>query len=296
MLALLGLVAMPLRAQTISDGVMMGRKLACIGVMYGHDSWDQYWEGNLKRGNGNIGTVTTQSVMWGGDFGVTDRFNLIAIVPYIRTQASAGVLRGMSGIQDLTVAAKYMVVSVPFTKKGALRAIVVGAASVPLADYTPDYLPLSIGLASRQFAARFTLDFEAEDPWFITGSMAHTWRHKVSLDRPAYYTDGHLYLSDEVRMPRVYEYEASAGFRDDRILIPITFIHQKTLGGGDIRRQDMPFVSNRMDFSKIDAYVLYYFELPQHVGVKLGATYTLNGRNVGQATTGNGALFYVFHF
>jgi hypothetical protein len=33
--------------------------------------------------------------------------------------------------------------------------------------------------------------------------------------------------------------------------VPITFSQQTTLGGGDIRRQDMPFVSNRMNLSRI---------------------------------------------
>ena len=48
----------------------------CTGFLYTHDSWDQYWEGTLKRGNGNIGTVTTQSVAWMGNYGITDRLNV----------------------------------------------------------------------------------------------------------------------------------------------------------------------------------------------------------------------------
>ena len=30
------------------------------GSVYSHDSWDEYWEGALKRTNGNIGRITTQ--------------------------------------------------------------------------------------------------------------------------------------------------------------------------------------------------------------------------------------------
>ena len=52
----------PLGAQTIDDGLMMPRRQLCTGFLYTHDSWDRYWEGSLERGNGNIGTLTTQSV------------------------------------------------------------------------------------------------------------------------------------------------------------------------------------------------------------------------------------------
>ena len=49
------------RAQTIDDGVMMARGELFTGAIYTHDQWNQYWEGGLKRDNGNIGTLTTQS-------------------------------------------------------------------------------------------------------------------------------------------------------------------------------------------------------------------------------------------
>ena len=78
---LLALGAAPLGAQTIDDGLMMPRKQLCTGFVYMHDSWDRYWEGPLERGNGNIGTLTTQSVSWMGAYGVTDRLNVIAMLP-----------------------------------------------------------------------------------------------------------------------------------------------------------------------------------------------------------------------
>ena len=49
-------------AQTLTDGLMMPRKNLCTGFMYMHDSWTDYWQGELKRDNGNIGNITTQSL------------------------------------------------------------------------------------------------------------------------------------------------------------------------------------------------------------------------------------------
>jgi len=281
------LVPATMQAQTIDDGAMMPRRTLGTGLVYAHDGWSQYWEGTLKRSNGNIGTLTTQSVTWMGGYGVTDRLSVIAMLPYIRTSASQGPLHGMDGVQDITLAAKYQLLSTPFTDRGTLRAFVVGAVGIPASNYTPDFLPLSIGLASRQFSGRFTLNFQAHQGWFLNGSVAHTWRANVTLDRPAYYTNGQLYLSNEVAMPDVFDYTVTAGYERGRLCVPISLSQQRTLGGGDIRRQDMPFVSNRMDFVKVGGLVMYR-------GVRLGMSRVVNGRNVGQATTFTGGFLYAF--
>src|SRR5690349_21544714 len=87
-------------AQTIDDGLMVGRKTLFSGVLYTHDSWDHYWEGALNRVNGNLGTITTQTTQYTATYGVLDRLNLLATVPYTWTDASQGVLSGMSGWHD----------------------------------------------------------------------------------------------------------------------------------------------------------------------------------------------------
>jgi len=286
-LLLVTLSAAPLGAQTIDDGLLMPRRTLGTGVVYAHDSWSQYWEGTLKRDNANIGTLTTQSVTWMAGYGVTDRLSVIAMLPYVRTSASQGPLHGMDGVQDITLAIKYQLLATPLTDRGTLRAMVVAVAGIPASNYVPDFLPLSIGLASRQFSGRFTLNFQAHQGWFLNGSAAHTWRTKVTLDRPAYYTNGQLYLSNEVAMPDVFDYTVTAGYQRGRLCVPISLSQQRTLGGGDIRRQDMPFVSNRMDFVKVGGLVMYR-------GVRLGMSRVVNGRNVGQATTFTGGFLYAF--
>jgi len=288
-------LATSVQGQTIDDGLLLPRRALGVGVLYGHDSWSQYWEGDLKRANGNIGTVTTQSVTWVAGYGLADRLSVIALLPYVWTHASQGPLHGMDGLQDITLAAKYQLLATPLTDRGTLRAMVVGAAGIPASNYTPDFQPLSIGLASRQFSGRFTLNFQAHRGWFLNGSAAYTWRAKVTLDRPAYYTDGQLFLSNEVAMPNVFDYTVTAGYQSGRLCIPISLSQQRTLGGGDIRRQDMPFVSNRMDWVKLGGLVMYSLPAPRELGIRLGTSWTASGRNVGQATTLTGGLFYLFH-
>ena len=293
---LLGVMGIPARAQTIEDGLFMPKEALCTGFVYTHDSWEKYWEGSLKRINGNIGTITTETLSWMGNYGVTDRLNVIAMVPYVKTKASQGVLHGMKGFQDLTVAAKYHLLETDFTKHGTLRTIVVAAAGAPLTDYTPDFMPLSIGSASNSLSGRLTLMFHARKGWFIHGSGGYAWRGKVTLDRAAYFTEDRLFLSDEVAMPDVFSYTLSAGYLTPRLHVPISFSQQITRGGGDIRRQDMPFVSNRMNFQKVEALAMYYLPTPKNLSVRVAGTYAVNGRNVGQSTTITAGLLYIFHF
>ena len=84
---LLLVVLLPLvsKAQTLTDGFMMPKKDLCTGFMYSHDQWTKYWEGELKRDNDNIGKVTTQMITWVGVYGITDKINVIAMVPYVKT-------------------------------------------------------------------------------------------------------------------------------------------------------------------------------------------------------------------
>jgi hypothetical protein len=284
-----------LNAQTFTDGLMMNKSDLCTGFIYANDSWKKYWEGSLNRENGNIGTVSTKSIAWMGAYGITDKINVIAMVPYVWTNASQGTMSGMKGLQDLTVGAKYN-----FFKKAIasseLSTFVVGSFSTPLGNYTPDYLPLSIGLAAKKISGRFTSHYKLSSGWYATGNIGYTWRSNITLDRPAYYTDGQLTFSNEVWMPNVLDYSFNVGYLKNGLQAFVGYTQQNTLGGGDIRRQDMPFASNRMNFSKIDATVKYFIPKMNSLAVWAGIGYTLTGRNVGQSTYYMGGLLYTLHF
>jgi Putative MetA-pathway of phenol degradation len=276
--------AVPLRAQTLDDAVFMDRRIVCAGLFFTHDSWSQYWEGRLKRTSGNVGTVTTRDIAYMGAYGLTDRITLMASLPYVRTSASQGPLQQQQGVQDLTVSAKVRLLSTPFTSVGTMKVIAVGGYGTPVSDYSPDFLPLSIGLASKRVFGRATLSFQSKRGWYLNSSTGYTWRSNVRLDRPAYFTEGRLVLSNEVRMPNVADYVIAAGYQRPGFLITLPYTTQRTLGGGDIRRQDMPFVSNRMNFSKLEARAQYTLPKLKVASVWLGASRVLDGRNVGQST------------
>ena len=282
-------------AQTVTDGIMIPARDLCTGFLYDRDQWSDYWEGSLRRDNLNIGTLTTQSVTWVGNYGVTDRVNVIAMAPYVWTGASAGTLRGQSGLQDLSLALKVNALTVP-VGGGAFKAFAVGSVAVPMSDYTPDFYPMSLGSASRRASGRVTLNYTSRGGLYLNGTGAYTWRDNVTLDRDTYFDGGRLVYSNQVAMPDVYDYAFSVGYTRGRMIAPVTFSKQVTRGGVDIRRQDMPFVSNRMNAARLDASILYYLPRMRDLGLRLAATRTLSGRNVGQSTTLQAGVLYVFHF
>lgn len=290
--ALVASLAPPLSAQTIDDGQMVRPGELLTGYVYTRDSWDQYWEGALKRTNGNIGRITTQTNAWWANFGLSEKVNIIAQVPHVGTKASMGVLHGFQGLQDVTLGGKYRFVE---AKPGdtTVHAFVVLSGGAPLTDYNPELLPLSIGLKSKRVSTRGTLNVESGPGWFVNASAAHTWRSRVTLDRPYYFTNDEFVMSNRVDMPRTFDYVLSTGLMRPRLMAAGFFMQQRTLGGGDIRRQDMPFVSNRMNFERVGAMVM----VPVIAGFEVQASvaHTVTGRNVGQSTTFTGGLLYRFN-
>jgi hypothetical protein len=283
------------KAQTMNDGLMMPAKSLCTGFFYGHDQWKNYWEGSLKRDNLNIGKLTTQSVMWYGVYGISKKLNVYGILPYVWTKASLGTLQSMQGVQDLTLGAKYNLLKTE-AGTGNFTVFASGSFSTPMSDYTPDFLPLSIGLATTNLSGRGTINYSMKNGFYVNTSGGYTWRSNVKLDRPAYYTDGAYYSTNEVHMPNVFDFIVNLGYHKGAWEAQIFYNQQNTLGGGDIRRQDMPFVSNQMNFSKAGALVMYYLPWPKNFAVRATSNYTFAGRNVGQTTSFMGGVLYTFNF
>jgi hypothetical protein len=280
-------------AQTDMDAIMMEKNAFCVGPMYSYSSWKNYWEGTLKRENLNLGTVSTQLIGAMGNYGISRKLNALFSVPYVKTKASAGTLHGLDGVQDLSLFLKWK----PFEKKlgdGKLSLIGVAGASIPLTNYVVDFLPLSIGLQTKTASARVMADYL----WgnlFATGSATYVLRSNVEIDRPSYYTT-EQHITDEVDMPNAMNYNFRAGFRNHRWIAEAVFNYWNTLGGFDITRNNMPFPSNEMDASTVGVNLKYVLPSLPQLSFVAGGMYTVAGRNVGQATTVYGSLFYVFDF
>ncbi len=279
-------------AQTDIDAIMMEKNAFCVGPGYSYSSWKNYWEGTKKRENLNLGTVSTQMFAVMGNYGVTNKLNVLFNVPYVVTKASAGTLKGQRGFQDLSLMLKYRAINKKvYNSRVALIGLVGG--SVPLSNYTADLLPLSIGMQSKTAMARLMLDYQYDNKWFATASATYVWRSNVILDRDSYYTDEFI-LSNEVEMPNATSYNIRAGYRTQWIIAEAVLNNWTTKGGFDITQNNMPFISNRMNATSLAVNMKYVFKKLPQLSLTGGASQVVAGRNMGQSFSVNGAVFYVF--
>src|SRR5687768_14399025 len=159
---------LPASAQTEIDGIMMTKNNLCVGPMYGYSSWKNYWEGTRKRENLNLGRVSTHMYSIMGNYGISNKLNILFAVPYVTTKSSAGTLHGLKGFQDGSLWIKWM----PIEKtigKGNLTVYGITGVSAPLSNYVADFLPLSIGLRSKSFSLRAMGDYQV-GKIFLTAS------------------------------------------------------------------------------------------------------------------------------
>lgn len=283
-----------LHAQTDGDAIMMKKGLFCVGGMYSNSSWTDYWEGTFKRDNENLGVVSTQMIGAMGNYGLTDRVNLLFSLPYVKTKATQGTLSGLEGFQDLSLMVKWKALGKKIGTKDVLSVYGIGGLSFPVSDYVADFLPLSIGMRSRNLVARGMIDYQ-HGKFFTTASGMYMHRSNIRIDREAYYTT-EMHYSHEVKMYDVAGFNVRMGYRSKALIAEAVLENMNTLGGFDIRKNDMPFPSNRMNATLAGVHFKYTMQKVRNLEILGGGRYTLAGRNVGQATLLYGGLFYIIDF
>ncbi len=287
-------VSTSLRAQTPTDALMMDNGQICFAALYTHATWDEYWEGTLKRSNGNIGTLTRQTIMPMFTLGLSDRINLIASLPWITSEPSGGQMKGVSGFQDLGIWLKATAFDLS-AGPGRLTLHPVVGFSVPTSNYLEDYSPFSIGLGCPDLSLRGILQYKLDMGLYIRGQAAYLVRGNAKIERDYYYTTYGVY-SDEVDMPDAINYGATLGIWmfNNSLNIEATYDGLNTQGGFDIRRQDAGFPSNNMDFTRAGGGFHYFIPFLQGLGVVVQYSTVLTGRNVGQTTAYTAGLTYQF--
>ncbi len=280
-------------AQTDLDGVMMDKNYFCVGATYAKNTWKNYWEGTLKRDNLNLGTVSSSNVMIMGNYGITSKLNAIFGLPFVTTKASAGQLKGQRGLQDLSIWVKWVGYEKQI-KKATIKGILLGGLTSPISNYTPDLLPLSIGLQSKTANIRAMVDYQ-NGHWFGTASGTYSYRGNVKLDRNTYYTT-RLHYSNMVDMPSATNINVRAGFRNKTWIVEGIANKWITNGGFDMTRNNMPFVSNKMNATTLGLHVRYNTKFVKNLLFVGDAMTTISGRNVGQTSGYSVGAFYAMNF
>ena len=269
------------------DGIYMNKKIACGALIYGNSSWTNYWENQLFRENQNIGRLTTESMTAMLAYGITKKINVIAVVPFVRTNASQGNLLGQKGFQDASIWLK----AKAYSTHGLSLHGVIGF-STPISNYVPDFMPMSIGLGAKSLITRGIITYDLPNHLYVNGSIAYQIRSKVKADRDAYLSGDKMYQTNQVAVPDAFDAALRIGYlkKDNQLeLFAETFSCTK---GDDIRRNDMPFMTNDMTMTTVGVYGKYQ---PKHLGVNAKVSYVVDGQNVGQSLGLSLGLLYIIN-
>lgn len=278
-----------LNAQMPHDAIYMPKNTICIATSYSQNNWKQYWENTQKRENLNMGNISTQSVMTFAAIGIKNNFNIIAGLPYIWTKTSVGNLMGQKGIQDLSIWAKYKMME---NKGLSIHASVGG--SIPISNYIPDLLPLSIGLQTKTATARIIANYMNKSGIYVTAHASYVFRSNIHVDRDAYQANNKVYNTNEVRVPNATDLSARLGWMKNQSRIQTELFIERfaCVGGDNIRRNDMPFPSNNMQMTSAGFYSKYQ---PKNLGINLRVAKVLEGLNVGQSTSYSIGILYLIN-
>lgn len=280
LLAILNSLHFFANAQMMNDGIFMAKGNLCGGVSYSRDSWKNYWEGTLYRENKNLGTLTTEIVTLAGNYGISDRFNVMAMLPYVSINPSTGTSQGFSGIQDLTMSVKYRIVQ-------ASNLSVIGSvgSSIPMTNYVAESMPYSIGNQSKTLFGRAILYYTLPANLALTAVATYTARSNVVIDAGMHYSNDKAYFISEVPMPDVANFGGKFGHYSFRWQLEATLDKQVTYGTDDIRRNLMPVICDKFDYTKVGFIAAYRIPQLKDLQIMLTGSKILSGRNVGESTS-----------
>lgn len=284
-----------LSAQTATDAVMMEKGQFCGGISYDHNTWDEYWEADSLRTNYNIGTLTTQMFGAGFIIGVADWAGVLVNLPYVITKPSSGQVVGQQGIQDINLAAKFMLYNKEFKDSSALRILATAGASHPAGGYFPD-ATFALGSGCPEVNIRAIVQYNSAFGLYIRAQNGYHLRGQTELNRNYYYTT-ESYFDSLVNVPEAIDASFDAGYSTSTgtFSAEAEFALLNSIGGFDIRRQDGGFPSNNMEFNRIGLNAHYYPPAIEGLGIHFSTGYIISGRNVGQAFNIGGGISYAFH-
>lgn len=279
--------------QTPTDAAMMDKGQICFGAVYSNNAWNKYWEGQLLRDNGNIGTLSTQAFSAGFAYGITKKINLIASFPYLKTEPSAGTVIGSKGFQDASVNLKAKLLEKNL-HKGKLNIFTNAGISFPLSDYFPEE-PFAIGFGCMDAGLRAIMYYEHEKGLYSKLTGAYHLRGATFIN-PTYYYTTYAISTNEVDMPNASDYSlAIGGFTHDKQLkAEAEFSSFTTFNGFDIRRQDGGFPSNDIEALRIGINADYFPAYFSGFTVHAFSAYTLHGRNIGKSFMYGVGVSYAF--
>ena len=100
-----------------------------------------------------------------------------------------------------------------------------------------------------------------------------------------HYTNGEAIFTNEVPMPNVTNFGGKFGHYSYRWQLEATYDQQIMHGTDDIRRNLMPVICNKFDYTRVGFIAAYRIPQLKDLQVMFTGSRVVAGRNVGESTT-----------
>lgn len=243
-------------AQGFTDGFMKAKGQGTVALTYSHERAETYFFGDQEQ----FIDLTSRSVSAYVAYGISDRFDLIATLPYITNDSLN------SAFQDATVAIKYQNGKRDFDT-GRFRTMTIIGFQFPASDY-PTTTAQPIGIRATSFVFRLLGQYENYNGFFVNGQTGVDFR---------------FFPEQQFGMPFIIRtgYGNSKWYADAWLDYFRSFDNstdQSVFGGAGSR------------WLKTGATV--YKPLGKKFGIFVGGAYILTGRNVSKSWRANVGLVW----
>ena len=259
LLLILSLFCLPLSGlsgQGFTDGFMKAKGEGTLALTYSFEKAATYFFGDLAQPT----DYSVQSLALYGTYGVSDRFDLIVSLPYMRTDSLN------SNFQDAILAMKYQNGQKEFST-GRLRTLTMIGAQFPASNYSSQ-TGRPIGIRSTSFLFRLLVQYES-----YAGFFAHVQSG----------FDFRLLPDQQFGVPLIFR----AGYGNSAFYVDawIDYFHSF-----DDREDVNLFGGSGPRWLKTGGTI--YFPLGRKFGIFGGGAYILSGRNISKSWRVNAGVVW----
>jgi hypothetical protein len=271
--------------QFADDAIMLPKKGLFLHLSYAESRFDSYWEKDVLYKNPDIGKVTKQAAKAHLSFGLSNRINIFASLPYFRNNSNLGFTSKQEGFQDLSGGLKVSVLD----PNNPFSVVLSGAVSKPLNSYNLDNQILALGLGSRTINGKLILRYKLESGLYLGAQGGYLGREIVTLENDIYKNNNELVYSNQVAPPDGYDYGLKLGYMGSSFQIEAFGDKFTSLSGDDIQYNQLPFISNKVNFTSAGIYTKYQIK---KVGFTVKASQIISGINTPKALNISAGLFF----
>ncbi|NJL73783.1 MAG: hypothetical protein HC892_00855 [Saprospiraceae bacterium] len=273
------------QAQSPLSGFMNGKGKGTFAVSHSFERYDEVLlVPNDAKGVPVFEEVTINSSSLYASYGLSDRFDVVLGLPYIKTEGNAsqtvlnelGYENERSGVQDLSMFVKYNPLSLELGES-RLHFIVGAGLKTPLGDYKVDeglQSILAIGNRATSFNGLAIAQLQTSSGVFLTTQAGYSLRNN--------------------EVPNALMGEIKVGYAGSRFYADVWYAGQVSDGGVNILAEGFVGFFPATDVTYNRAGLNVYVPIVGGFGVSGGVSQYLSGRNIGKSTGFSGSLVYSF--